>query len=584
MTQKHIIKRGAHYHYVRRVPLDLSPYFPSPLISRSLHTKDKKYATIVAAAWEYRTDQLFMQLRSGMLDRHLIEHLITQYLQAGLVNLEARTYGRPYKPGAIRTSLDFLLHPLTEGIPVHRRLERAERMRVKVANKEFGLGDQIVASEFEPYVKRNHGKKLSKAEKHELSVRVLHADRQLTEFDAAVKDGRLESLEILKDKIRQSRPYLDLSTVIKSFEEKYRIDKGSLKKRADKQLTVDLDVILDIFDNVSIDTVNSAEGITFCKKILRRYPLNCVQRFNKKPAGWVEGDKPYKRSIHSILSAERGYETIAPQTANGYIKRIIALINHAIKYEDYDKPNRWIGELFDVSTSVTGDDTKRSAYDQEDINNLISALCEQPLWRYGKDPKPERFWLILIALLQGFRLGSIVALTKNDILRIKGVLGFQIRVGKTKSTLKFYPMNDCLILLGFVEWVWSLERENLFQDNSDQASKWYNRVDRNEDGEITWAGFEYSHVTKDRAKCLHSLRHSYGGEVYAITEDIKATAELMGHAPPVGRVTNRYIGVARIPARKAILDKLDFQIDLDRLEARAQELFGIAPPTYLAEQ
>lgn len=53
MHTKHIILRGAQYHYVRRVPHDLSPYFPQPVISRSLHTSDKKYATILGTAWEY---------------------------------------------------------------------------------------------------------------------------------------------------------------------------------------------------------------------------------------------------------------------------------------------------------------------------------------------------------------------------------------------------------------------------------------------------------------------------------------------------------------------------------------------------
>ena len=199
-----------------------------------------------------------------MLDTHLIEHLITQYLQSGLDHLEAKAYGRSYKPGEIKTSLDSpvfqaLKHLQSPGIS--RR--RADRLQQSIATKNVDLGDYTVQTEFEPLVKNKYGKPLLKAEKYELAIRVLHADRQLADVEAAVMDGRYEVLELLQEKIQKSRPYLDLATVIKRYEEKYRTDKGQLKPRADKQLTVDLNVILEIFGNVSIDTVNLSTGFEF---------------------------------------------------------------------------------------------------------------------------------------------------------------------------------------------------------------------------------------------------------------------------------------------------------------------------------
>jgi hypothetical protein len=68
----HIIHRGSHYHYVCRVPQDHKRYFPKAVIWKSLKTSDTKYARILAAAWVYKTQQLYMQLRSGMLDSPLI--------------------------------------------------------------------------------------------------------------------------------------------------------------------------------------------------------------------------------------------------------------------------------------------------------------------------------------------------------------------------------------------------------------------------------------------------------------------------------------------------------------------------------
>lgn len=50
MPKSYLLLRGGHYHYVRRVPSDLVAYFPSPVISFSLHANDNKYASILASA------------------------------------------------------------------------------------------------------------------------------------------------------------------------------------------------------------------------------------------------------------------------------------------------------------------------------------------------------------------------------------------------------------------------------------------------------------------------------------------------------------------------------------------------------
>ncbi|WP_408967370.1 DUF6538 domain-containing protein [Oryzomonas sp.] len=76
---KHITKRGTRYQYVRRVPIELQDRFPSPIISRRLKTSDKKYANLLATSYDYQTEQLFMRLRTAMLDSVTEKLLITFY-------------------------------------------------------------------------------------------------------------------------------------------------------------------------------------------------------------------------------------------------------------------------------------------------------------------------------------------------------------------------------------------------------------------------------------------------------------------------------------------------------------------------
>jgi integrase len=184
-------------------------------------------------------------------------------------------------------------------------------------------------------------------------------------------------------------------------------------------------------------------------------------------------------------------------------------------------------------------------------------------------PKPERFWLILIALFHGFRLGNIVALTKKDVvLSDKGTWLFQLREGKTLATIRPVAIDERLLLLGFLEWVDGLNREKLFQDSSDTFSKFYNR---SEPARCVY-GFEHRYVTQDVKKCLYSLRHSFAGNVFEQSSDLKITADLMGHA--LGSVTNRYTKLTRAEQLKTITNKFDLAgVDLDKLDDRAKELF-----------
>src|ERR1700721_2345042 len=67
MQTKHLLKRGSRYICRCRVPFDLLHCFPSPLIWKNLKPDKEKDARIAATAVEYGTQQLYLQLRPGIL-------------------------------------------------------------------------------------------------------------------------------------------------------------------------------------------------------------------------------------------------------------------------------------------------------------------------------------------------------------------------------------------------------------------------------------------------------------------------------------------------------------------------------------
>lgn len=564
MRLLHIIKRGKRYHYVCRIPADLQHLFPSASIYKSLRTDNFKHARLLASAEEYRLQQLFVQLRSGMLSKDYEKHLIASYIKHHLSILEAKATGTTNhcdNPAEVKAKLkkeDLFFDLFAESFDLpddHIRQLKLEFYRLLSVKMTDMIANRD-ASEWPIIGKISN---LSKTEQKALEIKVLNANKQIFDAECSMYAGDWGPMESLREKAERDLavPFCSFELVIAKYKEYYLAEKPHVKLGTIDDMHVECRVLLEIIGNISIAEVNSLGTVTKLKKILQRYPKNKEQRYSEK-------------SIHSILRTEKGYEVISLKTANEYLKRLKAIIDFAVDSEIITSSNK-VGRYFQTETA---EEDQRSAYDSNDIEHLIDAICTQKLWLYNP-PKPERFWVVLIALFHGLRLGNILALTKEDIVQTdSGMWLLVLRQGKTKATVRPVAICDCLLLLGFLEWVETVPRKKLFQDSTDSFSKWYNRDEKRADGyEIK--GFESKFVTADKKKCLYSIRHSFAGNVFDVTTDYKITADMMGHS--TGRsITARYTKRTKAQALKEISDKMDLQhIDLDRLEKRAIELFSV---------
>lgn len=582
MQTKHLLKRGSRYIYRCRVPLDLLHCFPSPLIWKNLKTDNEKDARIAAAALEYRTQQLYMQLRTGMLPKDLEKRLINQYLNSYATALHAEATGQEFSGTEADTlGLSKLFDDCAKG---HLAWEketfatadqaedkagtratsatmRAEMFKLLLASKSTIVTDGLV-QEVARRLKKTPGIKLTDAECKSLALQFNNADKVVHEVESAMLRGEWSPLELLQQKVAKGleAPYYDLKTVLEKYKEHYLNSKPNVAEGTRKDMLVECRTLLEIMGNISISEFNSMDSVTKLKGVLLKYPLNKQQRY---------GDK----SIHAILKTEKLYEKISLKTANTYLDRAIAVVKYAAKNEMLNNAaNVYEGERFAPPKAA---EEERAAYDSADVGRLIDAICTKPL--QGQNPPyPERFWLILIALFHGFRLSNLVSLTKENIkLTDRGLWVFDLRQGKTTSTLRPVAICDTLQLLGFLEWVEKLPRKRLFQDSSKTFSTWYNRHDTNKKTGQIFKGFEARYVTEDKKKCLYSIRHHFAGSVFEVTEDFKITSDMMGHSTG-NSVTARYTKRTKAEALKEVTEKMRMEhIDLDRLEARAKELFDL---------
>lgn len=77
MYSSHIFVRNGIYYYRADIPNDLQHYFPTSEIKHSLKTKDAKTAKVLAVSMEYKLQQTFCMIRTGMLPSDMISQVVS---------------------------------------------------------------------------------------------------------------------------------------------------------------------------------------------------------------------------------------------------------------------------------------------------------------------------------------------------------------------------------------------------------------------------------------------------------------------------------------------------------------------------
>lgn len=228
---------------------------------------------------------------------------------------------------------------------------------------------------------------------------------------------------------------------------------------------------------------------------------------------------------------ELGIPTISPGTINlGYLAHLSALFAWA-EVEEWADKNPFKG--LSVHDPVAERD-KRSSFTTDQLGKLFSSFP----WRSplaAESAKPGRFWVPLIALFSGMRLGEASGLRLMDIESRESIPAFIIRPYpgrslKNEESRREVPVHPELIRLGFMAFV--AERrakcradELIFPDGkANVRGQWGAKL-----GEWFVAHLKSLDVTGTKVD-MHSFRHSF--------EDRLRSTKL--HGTPIGlRIAGR---------------------------------------------
>jgi integrase len=169
------------------------------------------------------------------------------------------------------------------------------------------------------------------------------------------------------------------------------------------------------------------------------------------------------------------------------------------------------------------------------------------------------FWVPLIALYSGMRMGEILQLLKDDVKLQNGIWYFDISKGeekslKTASSKRRVPVHQTLIALGLLDHVKVRPAGRLFPEikkgkdgyHSHNFSKWWGRYSKQ-------IGF------KSLRSAFHSFRHNFMDALHAAELPEYINKSLVGHSDK--SVHGQYGSGETLSQLKASIDKVDYDID-----------------------
>jgi integrase len=206
---------------------------------------------------------------------------------------------------------------------------------------------------------------------------------------------------------------------------------------------------------------------------------------------------------------EKGLPPLHSKTATKYVNNLSALFNWA-EYEEYVErnPARRLGAVGAPLRAVKG----RVGFDIDQLNRIFRA----PFYLDAtmQSSRGGRFWVPLLGLWTGMRLGECVQLRTGDIARVDGVDVILVRRDeegdkrlKTAASERIVPVHSELKKIGFLKFVETtraIDEMRLFPElpkskagyYSDPFQKWFSRFLLKIDAKTSKTSF-------------HSFRHCF---------------------------------------------------------------------------
>ena len=560
MPQSHVVKRGSQFYFRIAVPLPLTKLVGKREIKASLRTSDVMSAKMRGRVLSNGLELLFRELRS----------------MAYVSNDDIVNRAKDYFKAQLSKSLELaLLLPTDPYIDIDFEItgteQLATKMREALKHQHFSPGVQSDARALLNPTNPDIDTKPSDAFQFACnavlrakieSARILAAQLGGEYHETAPQDPWFAGITAVdlppipgdEAKVAPTGPTFGM--IAKQFVA-FKNNDWVAKTAADFQRVIALTTEL-IGADKSMASVD-LEDVKRFRDALALLPPNYMKKASNKGI-----------SANTAIAANHAGICLSAKTQHKYFAMFRAILIWA-ENEGY------LGKVPGANVKVAGlkkllPGEQRDPYSPDQLIKIIKS----PLYTGHKSEdcrhKPGTlvvrdgyFWVPLIALHSGMRLGEILQLMKSDVKEENGIWYFDVNKGegkslKTASSKRRVPIHRTLIDLGLLDYVQSGQQSGrIFPEikkgadgyHSHHFSKWWGRFAQH-------VGFKSSRTA------FHSFRHNFLDALRAAETPEYINKALAGHADK--SVHGQYGGGAVLSQLKTAIDKVSYDVSYSNIQ------------------
>lgn len=424
----------------------------------------------------------------------------------------------------------------------------ASRKAIIYAAQAFELFDSLLETSMNPLfhkmiIEQPDGTKLHLKDKN------VAAELKLLIESGVVKLGRDIPAPLAPAVPVVSPQGLMLSEAIDAyFREKHESSK-KYNEFKEKEARAPLKLLVEFLGDVQIDSITREKAKEF------RVKLQLLPR-NRRTAA--------RQGLTFMQLIDLGEkDVISTETVNQRLTAISSLFKWLVDEDKLAKnPFHGLGVEDDTSDSAI---RKRNSFSPEDVTNIFKL----PIWTGKKFSQTWEFWLPLLLLHTGARVGELCQLERKDVLRIgsvwcisindiptkdepEDVWGFARKRVKTSSSTRMIPIHSRLIDLGFLRFVETIPSGRLFPTINPVSGKLSHYPCKR----FNEVHLERAGVKVPFKKTFYSFRHTVMNELKKQRVNVEERGQLAGHTPET--VTERYGDEFEVLEMQKLVEKLDF--------------------------
>lgn len=273
--------------------------------------------------------------------------------------------------------------------------------------------------------------------------------------------------------------------------EKYKKEKtGSVRDSTLEATKKKLIVVSELLDNTSVESITRDDVLEVKQKLLL-LPTNIKKIKEFRNLSYKEAIKKNQRLKKECLSES---------TVKDYLEKTSSIIKYGMLHKHV---------TYNAFEAISFSKKSKSSIDDRDpfTSPQLESIYDLDIFQKQNFRKAYHFWLPLLGLYTGARIGELSQIYSDDVVRIDGIWCLDIknegkRRTKNAASVRLVPIHSKLIELGFLDFMQN-QNGHVFKELTYSEKSGYGG------NSSKWFGYLKTKLgMPKRTTCFHSYRHT----------------------------------------------------------------------------